>query len=358
MENLVDLLESYRGRRVLVTGHTGFKGSWLCTTLEEAGAIVAGLALNPDSQPNHYELLHLNLAEDVRADIARDAEDCARLVASFKPDDVFHLAAQSLVRRAYRHPVETFATNVTGTATVLDAIRQNNLACTVVVATSDKCYENREWVWPYRENDRLGGRDPYSASKAAQEMVARAFRDSYFTESSDITLATTRAGNIIGGGDWAEDRIIPDIVRAVEAKRPVRLRNPEAVRPWQHVLEPVFGYLLLAARMRTERKFADAWNFGPPENAVRTVRDLTERFIATLGRGAYETDDSDTFHEAKLLRIDASRARYQLGWDPRLDFESTVSWTAEWYRRVSDSEDPDAVTREQIRRYSKGMGTS
>ena len=338
----------YGGRRVLVTGHTGFKGSWLSLWLEELGASVTGLALAPEAQPNHWALLRLK-ARDVVQDV-REAERVAALVREVRPEIVFHLAAQSLVRRSYANPLENWCTNVLGTANVLDACRGVDGLKAIVVTTTDKVYANEEWPWGYRENDRLGGHDPYSASKAACEILIESYRKCYFADASAPLLASARAGNVIGGGDWAEDRLVPDAVRAVGRKEPLVVRYPRATRPWQHVLECLTGYLLLGQKLlEGEKRFADAWNFGPSPEDNRTVGDVLALLQEHWPQLTWKSTDEPQPHEATLLYLDNSKARSVLGWKPVWTVGEALQATADWYRRVADG---GAVeSRQQLERY-------
>jgi CDP-glucose 4,6-dehydratase len=328
----------WAGRRVLVTGHTGFKGSWMSLWLASLGAEVTGFATAPPTTPSLFDLA--GVADDVQSiegDV-RDRDAVARAVHESRPEVLLHLAAQPLVRASYEDPAGTYDVNVMGTVNVLEAARSAELH-SVVVVTSDKCYLNREWEWAYREDEPLGGHDPYSSSKAAQEVVAAAFRDSY-----GLPLATGRAGNVIGGGDFSPDRLVPDAMRAADDGRPLRMRNPDAIRPWQHVLCPLHGYLLLA-----ERAERGAWNFGPSEDEARPVRWVADR----LGV-AWEPDPGDHPHEANYLKLDSSRARHHLGWQPRWDLERGLDATAEWYAAHRDGGDVRAVVLRQIREYAGG----
>lgn len=352
-------------RRVFVTGHTGFKGGWLCAWLLKMDAAVTGYALPPPSEPSFYALcgLERRLASLI-ADV-RDLDRLCQALASARPSVVFHMAAQSLVRRSYREPVETFATNVMGTVNLLEAVRRTPSVKAVVIATSDKCYDNREWLWGYRENDRLGGRDPYSASKACAELAIEAYRRSFFSGVDAPGVASVRAGNVIGGGDWGEDRLVPDAVRAVIARRPLILRHPEAIRPWQHVLDPLSGYLRLAERLAEGgQRFAEAWNFGPASDQTVTVRALAEKVVEGLGGGTVEVaqspvlsaaEASDAAPETAILKLDATRARRMLGWRPRLDLAQAIGLAAEWYRRALDGRGADMLdfTNAQIDRYER-----
>lgn len=344
---------AYRGKRVMVTGHTGFKGSWLAFLLGEMGAEVQGYALAPAYADSHFE--KLGLAKSVRH-VEADIRDGTRLSAAmreFAPEYVFHLAAQALVRRSYADPKTTFETNVIGSVNLLEAVRACESVKALVYITSDKAYENVEWPWGYRENDRLGGYDPYSASKAAAENVFSSYARSFFAHRTDLGAASTRAGNVIGGGDWAEDRIVPDCIRAIRDGAPICLRSPRATRPWQHVLEPLSGYLLLGARLHSgPAEYAGAWNFGPPVDEVRTVRDVAERIVDCFGRGTIEVATGDgKQHEAHLLQLNCDKARLSLGWRPRWNFETTVDATAHWYREVLAGADAVSITLGQLRDY-------
>jgi CDP-glucose 4,6-dehydratase len=330
-------LPSFRGLRVLVTGHTGFKGAWLCAWLKRDGAEVAGLALAPErnGQPNLFEAAGIGAGMRSTIGDIRDFALVERALRDFAPAIVFHLAAQALVRRSYADPLATFATNVMGTAHVLEAARRAGSVRALVCVTSDKCYENRGWVWGYRENDPLGGRDPYSASKAAAEMVAGAYRDALLPrDGAGMALATARGGNVVGGGDWAEDRLVPDIVRFVNAGAPIVLRNPKAVRPWQHVLELVGAYAVLGRRLLDEPDAAaGAWNFGPERGNAVSVAELTRRFASAYGAGDTGIEVSPSpLAEAEYLTLDTAKAAARLGWTPRLDLDATVALAAEWYR--------------------------
>lgn len=344
----------YVGRKVLVTGHTGFKGSWLVRFLKRLGADVVGFALPPHTQPSLYGLAHMERdATSVVGDVT-DLRALEGVVAAHRPEIIFHLAAQALVRSSYREPVSTFATNVIGTVNVLETCRRNSAVKACVAITSDKCYENREWLWGYRECDPLGGLDPYSASKACAEIATASLRSSFFVDTTSTAIATARAGNVIGGGDWAEERLLPDIVRAVKAGRPVLIRNPRSTRPWQHVLEPLWGYLLLAERLVADRfSYAEAWNFGPRDEDVVPVGDVAARFIERLGAGTLELAASgEGPHEARLLKLDASKARTRLGWLPRLGFDQALDLTARWYREyLADHTSAGRLLDEQIGYY-------
>jgi CDP-glucose 4,6-dehydratase len=347
--------EFWRGRRVLLTGHTGFKGSWLSLWLHELGAQVTGYALAPSTEPNLFTLAQVDRVVDSCMADVRDAFALRAAMQQARPEVVIHMAAQPLVRRSYVDPVETFATNVMGTVHLLEAARMTPSVRAVVNVTTDKCYFNREWVWGYREDEPLGGHDPYSSSKACSELATAAWRASYF--KVDIALAriaTARAGNVIGGGDWAEDRLVPDVLAAFATSRPVRLRNPGATRPWQHVLEPLRGYLVLAQHLVQGTAGADdAWNFGPPDEGVRTVRDVVEGIARHWGPGAdWQAESGQHPHEAGLLKLDISKARSRLGWHPMLGLDEALGWIVAWHRRLNAGEDARAITVGQIRTYA------
>lgn len=352
------LARAFAGRRVLVTGHTGFKGGWLCLWLKRLGAEVTGIALPPPPGPSLFDALGLADLIDHRIGDIRSQESFDRAVEGVDADLVIHMAAQALVRPSYQSPVDTYLTNVVGTAVVLDAARRMPSLKAAVVITSDKCYENNEWPWPYRETDAMGGADPYSASKGCTELVASSYRRSYFAAPGGALLATARAGNVIGGGDWAVDRLIPDIIRAIIAGVPVDIRNPASVRPWQHVLEPLSGYLTLAAKLLTPEgpRFADGWNFGPNPDAFCNVEAVARGLCAAWGDGAPELRLGKVPagpHEAVMLTLDSSKAHQQLGWRPRLTSEQAISFTADWYRAFSTGDTSlRALTEAQIATYT------
>ncbi len=360
VEDLAVSGEFWRGKRVLITGHTGFKGGWLALWLNSLGAEVQGFALAPDTQPSLFEAARLGSGGiGHRLGDIRDLAALQSAVKESRPDVLFHLAAQSLVRRSYAEPVETYATNVLGTVHVLEAVRREPSARVVVIATSDKCYENRERADGYDETEPMGGRDPYSSSKGCAELVTAAYRASYFDPSRQAehgaAVATVRAGNVIGGGDWSADRLLPDVYRAAVAKRPVRIRSPGAVRPWQHVLEPLGGYLLLAERLWSEgARFSQAWNFGPADRDACPVAELMDRLVGLWGGGLrWETDTGSHPHEAAQLRLNSTKARKQLGWRPRLDLDQALAWTVDWYQASLRGEDMRALTALQIGKYAQ-----
>jgi CDP-glucose 4,6-dehydratase len=338
----------YRDRRVFLTGHTGFKGSWLAAWLREMNANVTGFALPPPTTPNHWDLLRLPVA-DVRGDI-RDVASVHRAIRSCRPEIVFHLAAQPLVRRSYRDPLESWSTNVMGTVNLLEACRTAETLRAIVVVTTDKVYANKEWPWGYRENDRLGGHDPYSASKAASELVVESYRKAFFCEDTSPLVATARAGNVIGGGDWSEDRLIPDIVRAVEGKKPAEIRLPNATRSWQHVLECVGAYLLLGQQLLSgRREFAQAWNFGPGPEDNHTVSDVLNTLHEHWPEISWSHCEAQQVNEAKLLHLDSAKARSLLGWRPVWNLRTALRATAVWYRQHTMTNKP--LTHEQIASY-------
>ncbi|WGI24896.1 CDP-glucose 4,6-dehydratase [Halomonas alkaliantarctica] len=340
--------DMYRGKRVLITGHTGFKGSWLTLWLHELGAEVIGLALSPENQPNHWDLLQLSI-DDHRADI-RDRDAIRRVIRDSQPEMIFHLAAQPLVRRSYCDPLETWSTNVMGTANLLEACREQTSVRAIVSVTTDKCYENKEWPWGYREIDSLGGHDPYSASKAGSELVAASYRSAFFTSDSAPLLATARAGNVIGGGDWSEDRLIPDLIRALQEGKSLEIRSPAATRPWQHVLESLSGYLMLGQRLFSgDTRFAEAWNFGPEPEGNRSVSEVLERLSLVWNNIVWHKTEQPQPHEANLLYLDSAKARQKLHWQSVWNLEATLAQTATWYRAWLEA--GETISRQQLRDY-------
>jgi CDP-glucose 4,6-dehydratase len=350
----MDLVHVYCGRRALVTGHTGFKGAWLCTWLLDLGADVTGLALDPHDKPNLFDALGLagrmtSLIGDIR-----DVTLVQNVFNQVRPEIVFHLAAQSLVQRSYAEPIETFATNILGTAHVLNAARATSSVRAVVNVTTDKVYEDREWCWPYREIDSLGGLDPYSASKACAELISAAYQKNLCRKDRTVEIATARGGNVIGGGDWGADRLVPDIVRAVVSGQPIILRNPTAVRPWQHVLELCEAYLELGARLlNSERLFAEAWNFGPWSANEITVNELTRAMLRSWQRPAHPIETRESpFHESQVLRLDISKSVSRLDWRPRLAIVEALDMTAQWYIAYYDNaRTAHTFTLEQIHEF-------
>lgn len=354
-ENLRDF---YKGKRVLVTGHTGFKGSWLSLWLQEMGAEVVGVGLDPYSERDNFVLSGIGsrILADIRADI-RNLEGLKAILTQYQPQIVFHLAAQPLVRLSYDIPVETYQVNVMGTIHVMEAIRATESVRVAVMVTTDKCYENKETLTGYREDDPFGGYDPYSSSKGACEIAIQSWRRSFFNPDDfgtrhHVSLASVRAGNVIGGGDWAKDRIVPDCIRALEAGRPVEIRSPKAVRPWEHVLEPLSGYLMLARKMWEQpTSYCEGWNFGPEPDSVLTVWEMASALVSCFGEGALrDVSDPSAVHEASLLTLDITKAKTRLGWKPRLDAAGAIALTADWYKRYA-REDVYALCAGQIKKY-------
>jgi CDP-glucose 4,6-dehydratase len=355
VEGLVNPTPSFwSGRPVLITGHTGFKGCWLTLWLKRLGAEVSGLSLAPHTEPSLYKLAIGKEAERY-ADI-RNFDAVRACLEAARPKTVFHMAAQALVLPSYRNPVETYATNVMGTVHLLEAVRETDSVEEVVVVTSDKCYENKEWLWAYRENEPMGGHDPYSNSKGCAELVTSAYRASFFSSSSGrrCRIASARAGNVIGGGDWAAGRLISDIVCSFGQNSPVEIRSPHAIRPWQHVLEPLSGYIRLAERLGSPEgeSYAEAWNFGPPEEDCRPVSYVVDRMAAFWGNEAsWFLGDAPQPHEASFLKVDASKARARLDWKSRLRLDDALAWTAQWYRAQREGQSAAALTAAQIECY-------
>ena len=347
--------DRYRNRRVLITGHTGFKGSWLSLWLKNLGADVTGLALAPDTNPNNWHLLKLGVPER-HVDI-RDAVALSKAIKEIKPEIVFHLAAQSLVRRSYRAPIDTWATNVMGSVNVLEACRDMPDLRAMVVVSSDKCYENKKASKAYRESDRLGGRDPYSASKAATELVVASYRDAFFNQAGAPLIVTARAGNVIGGGDWAEDRLIPDLVRATQKGEELIIRSPDATRPWQHVLEPLAGYLQLGqGLLEGKKEYADAWNFGPDKKNILSVSDLLKKLSKNWPNLSWRDIPNKNFQEMKTLKLDSSKAHKYLKWNPVLTMDQQLKMTVDWYRAFLER--GVILSVEQLRAYQNEAKTS
>jgi CDP-glucose 4,6-dehydratase len=347
---------AYKGKTVLVTGHTGFKGSWLSLWLSDLGANVVGYATDPPTDPSAFAAMRLGeRITDIRGDV-RDAKKLATTVAEHRPDAVFHLAAQALVRPSYDEPAYTYETNVMGVVHLFEAVRATDSVSAVVNVTSDKCYENREWVYAYREIDPMGGYDPYSSSKGCAELVTSAYRRSFFSAEDGPRLASVRAGNVIGGGDWAPDRIIPDVVRAVLAGQSTVIRNPSAVRPWQHVLESLSGYLELAERLHAgDARFQSGWNFGPRDDDAVPVSQVLDIFCASLGERArwHVEPDAQALHEAKFLHLDITKARTELGWEPRWSLRQALEATAHWYSSYMSGADMREVSLRQIAEFER-----
>lgn len=352
LESLVVNRDFWRGKRVFLTGHTGFKGGWLALWLADMGARVYGYALLPPTLPSLFSVTDLEsrLAASTIADV-RDLPALSSALRAAEPEIVLHLAAQSLVRYSYANPVETYAVNVMGTVHLLESVRQLDSVRVVVNVTTDKCYENQEWVWPYRENEPMGGHDPYSSSKGCSELVTAAYRNSFFKERL-VAVATARAGNVIGGGDWAADRLVPDFLRALDARRPLVIRSPGATRPWQHVLEPISGYLTLAEKLHAGGDtYAEGWNFGPDDGDARPVQWIVEYLCDKVPGVSWQLDGGPRVHEAHALRLDSSKAKAMLGWRPRWNLESALSATLSWHEAWRRGEDMVAASLRQIVGY-------
>ena len=347
----------FKDKKVLVTGHTGFKGAWLTLWLYKLGAIITGISLDPKKEKDAFYAMNItSLCNDLRIDI-NNYDDVKTTFDAFRPDMVFHLAAQALVLESYEAPLNTFNTNIIGSANVLEACRHTPSVKTVIMVTSDKCYDNKNWLYGYRENDALGGKDPYSASKSCAEYVINSYRDSFFAYKPVCSIASVRAGNVIGGGDWADNRIIPDCIKSIMNGEPVILRNPTAVRPWQHVIEPLGGYLLLAARMSNDPgAYNEPWNFGPGHDETRSVEDLVVEVIKHWGTGTYNAMDVESKKtEEKLLRLDISKARQKLKWKPILNFTESVKMTVDWYKLYLENEDMFTFSLRQINEYENRL---
>jgi len=347
----------WRGKRVFITGHTGFKGSWLSLWLQQLGSDLTGYALNPPTNPSLYHVAKVGAGmKSIIADI-RDIETLCKAINDVSPDIVIHMAAQPLVRYSYKAPVETYATNVMGTVHLLEAIRQTSTVRAVVNVTSDKCYENKEWHWGYRETEPMGGYDPYSNSKGCAELLTAAYRNSFFSPEKytehQVAIGSGRAGNVIGGGDWAADRLIPDILRAIEVGQPVNIRSPHAIRPWQHVLEPLSGYLALAEKLFTDgTAFASGWNFGPAEEDAKPVHWIVEQLTSLWGDGAkWQLDSNPKPHEAHFLKLDCSKAKARLNWQPRWSLATTLTNIVAWHKAWLDGGDMQSLTLNQINLY-------
>ena len=347
----------WHGKRVLLTGHTGFKGSWLSLWLQSMGAKVIGYALTPPTNPSLFEVANVSSGMTSIIGDIRDLAHLQKVFTEHQPEIVIHMAAQPLVRYSYLEPVETYSTNVMGTVNLLEAIRQTKSVKAVVNVTTDKCYENREWAWGYRENEAMGGFDPYSSSKGCAELVTAAYRNSYFHpdkyQEHGVAIATGRAGNVIGGGDWAADRLIPDTMRAIVSGRPVRIRSPHSIRPWQHVLEPLSGYLLLAQRLYEEGPaFAEAWNFGPNDDDAKPVDWILDKLTETWGEGAsWQLDNDEHPHEAHYLKLDCSKAKSRLQWQPKWSLATAIEEICIWHKAHTARADMQAICLHQIKQY-------
>ncbi|HEX8979460.1 MAG TPA: CDP-glucose 4,6-dehydratase [Parasulfuritortus sp.] len=357
----------WSGRRVLMTGHTGFKGGWLSLWLQSMGAELVGFSLQPPTNPSLFEVAEVGKGMTSLIGDIRDLSHLRAVFAEYRPEIVIHMAAQPLVRYSYSEPVETYSTNVMGTVNILEAVRTTDSVRAVVNVTSDKCYENREWIWGYRENEPMGGYDPYSSSKGCAELVTAAYRRSYFSSThhgeQGVALASVRAGNVIGGGDWAEDRLIPDILRAIEQGKPVNIRNPHAIRPWQHVLEPLAGYLMLAEKLYEEAAaYDEGWNFGANDEDAKPVQWIVEKLTQSWGEGAsWALDGGQHPHEAHYLKLDCSKSKSRLGWQPRWNLEQALKAIIEWHQAYLRGSDMRELTLRQIseyRRYQENNGLS
>ncbi len=344
----------YHKKKVLITGHTGFKGSWLSLWLSRLGADVHGIAIDPRTGNDNFVVT--GLKDKITHHICNitDKEKLVELVGSIQPEIIFHLAAQALVKNSFDDPADTFKTNLLGTVHILEAIRRTPSVKTAVLITSDKCYKNVEWEWGYRETDELGGLDPYGASKACAEIAIQSYRESFFKQPGSPVVASTRAGNVIGGGDWSEKRIVPDIIRALIEEKPILLRSPNATRPWQFVLEPLSGYLWLGAKMHREGDLSSGWNFGPDISTIVTVGTLTQKIIDMWGSGSWQDISNENhFHEATLLGLDISKARYRLKWQPTLTLDETIDFTIQWYKRFVQKQNMFEVVSNQIESYTQ-----
>lgn len=343
----------WKGKKVFITGHTGFKGSWLSLWLQNMGAVVKGYALEPNTQPNLF--IEANVAQNMDSEIGdiRDLNHITKSIKAFNPEILIHMAAQPLVRLSYQEPVLTYATNVMGTVNVLEAARKCTRLKAIVSVTTDKCYENKEWAWGYRENEPMGGHDPYSSSKGCAELVTAAYRKSFFNQTNSAFLASARAGNVIGGGDWSDDRLIPDILKAFEKNEPVMVRNPMATRPWQHVLEPLSGYLILAQHLYEEgNDFAEGWNFGPKDEDCKSVSWILDKMVGKWGKGAsWELDKNNNPHEAGYLKLDCSKAAMQLNWHPKWNLEYTLESIINWHQNYLSGKNSQEQCLLEIAKY-------
>lgn len=347
----------WKKKKVFITGHTGFKGSWLSLWLQHLGAEVVGYALKPPTNPNLFELACVAKGmKSIIGDIL-SLEDLYTSIKEHRPEIILHLAAQTVVRTSFENPVETYSTNVLGTVNLLEAVRKSKKKCAVVIVTSDKCYKNNEWIWGYRENDQLGGHDPYSNSKACAELVTAAYRDSFFKngelKSKNIGIATVRAGNVIGGGDWTKDQLIPDLIRAFMENKPCSIRNPAAIRPWQFVLEPLRGYLMLAENLLNEPdKYSSSWNFGPSEAGAKTVSWIADNISNLWGnKASSKKDERKNPKEDKYLKLDSSKARGMLDWHPVLSIDEAIKWVVDWYKAFKEKKNVIDITKTQIKEY-------
>ena len=346
----------YRNKRVFITGHSGFKGSWMTLILKKLGAEIRGFSLKTNTSPNHFDLLDLsNSIDHIEGDI-NNFGHLNKSINEFNPDFIFHLAAQPLVKESYSNPIETLNTNVMGSVNVLESVRNCNSVRALVFITSDKCYENVEWIWGYREVDRLGGHDPYSASKAAAEIIFSSYQRSFFNNKDNFGAASARAGNVIGGGDWSADRIIPDCIRSIEKNIPIVLRNPRSTRPWQHVLEPLSGYLILGSKLyKNPKSFCGSWNFGPNISDFKNVQYVANEIIKKMKKGTIEiSTNTDNHHEANLLQLNCDKATQLLNWAPRWSVDKTIEETAKWYSLYLEGKDIKKISLDQLRDYFNG----
>ncbi|MBF0491231.1 MAG: CDP-glucose 4,6-dehydratase [Deltaproteobacteria bacterium] len=352
-------LDFWKNKKVLITGNTGFKGSWLCLFLQNLNVNIVGYSLPPPTEPSLFKLAALDKSVKTFYEDVRDFEKLKKVLLEEKPEIVIHMAAQPLVRYSYKNPIETYSTNVMGTVNVLEAARYCDSLRAIVVVTSDKCYENKEWIWSYRENEPMGGYDPYSNSKGCAELVVSAYRNSFFNlndyQKHGVALASARAGNVIGGGDWSEDRLIPDIMKSLLQNEKPIIRNPEAIRPWQHVLEPLCGYLLLAQKLyESKGKFAEAFNFGPVDEDAKPVSWIVDKLCKMWGANIeWVVDGADQAHEAAYLKLDSSKSRSVLGWKSRLNLEITLNWIVAWYKKLAIGEDIRFFSLEQVKIYQE-----
>lgn len=351
MENMEINYNFWSGRSVFLTGHTGFKGGWLALWLTEMGAKVYGYSLDATTSPNFFKIVNLKdkIENSTIGDI-RNLSDLIKSIKAAKPSIIFHMAAQALVRKSYDDPIETYTTNVIGTVNILEAARKVDTVEAIINITTDKCYENKEWNRPYRETDRLGGFDPYSSSKACSELVTAAYRNSFL--KTEIKVATARAGNVIGGGDWSQDRLLPDFFRSINNNEVLHIRSPDAVRPWQHVLDPLFGYLILAEKLiENGNNFAESWNFGPDESGSKTVMWILDRISKKYASAKWIIDKQEQKHEATLLKLDISKAKSKLGWTPKWTLENAIDNTAEWHIAYQNNEKISEFSIKQIKLY-------
>ena len=354
--NLKKVLSIYRDKKVFITGHNGFKGSWLSYLLNYLGADVYGYSLKNHSVLNHFDALKLESKIHHEIGDVRDYSKLSNAISNFQPDFIFHLAAQALVIDSYKDPMNTFTTNCIGSLNILDIAKNSSFLKSFILVTSDKCYENLEWEYGYRENDRLGGHDPYSASKAGAEIIFSAYNRSFFHKNETCGVGSARAGNVIGGGDWSKNRIIPDCIKAIENNKPIVIRNPNATRPWQHVLEPLTGYLYLGyALYRYPNMYSGSWNFGPKPSQIKNVREVASKIIDNFGRGKLEIKKLEgQDHESNLLQLNCDKSNQKLNWNPVWNIDKTLKYTAEWYKLFYHGEDPSEITSDQIKKYFKG----